>query len=163
MLAVVNRCANGLKSKGITKGDRVILYMPMTPELAIAVLACARIGAVHSVVFAGFSAQALANRVDDAQAKMIICSDYNNRGEKVIPVKQVVDDAMDIGCNSVDTVLVHQNTNGKINWSDDVDVWWHDLVDAQSDQCEAEVMDAEDMLFILYTSGSTGKPNNFSA
>ncbi len=154
----VCRCANALKEKGIEKGDRVVFYMPMVPELAIAVLACARIGAVHSVVFAGFSAQALADRVDDAQAKMIICSDFNNRGAKHIPVKQVVDDAMDIGCNSVETVIVHQNTGDEVNWSDDVDVWWHDLVDHQSPNCEAEPMDSEDMLFILYTSGSTGKP-----
>ena len=158
LLAEVCKCANGLKSLGIEKGDRVVLYMPMVPELAIAVLACARIGAVHSVVFAGFSAQALADRVDDAQAKMIICSDHNNRGAKNIAVKQVVDDAMDIGCNSVNHVVVHKNTDGDVNWSDDVDQWWHELVDVQSDHCEAEEMDAEDMLFILYTSGSTGKP-----
>ena len=158
LLAAVNKCANGLKSKGIKKGDRVVFYMPMVPELAIAVLACARIGAVHSVVFAGFSAQALADRVDDAQAKMIICSDYNNRGAKHIAVKGVVDHAMDLGCNSIETVIVHKNTGDEINWSDDVDVWWHDVVDNQSDKCDAEHMDSEDILFILYTSGSTGKP-----
>jgi len=158
LLAEVCKCANGLRSKGVKKGDRVVLYMPMVPELAIAVLACARIGAIHSVVFAGFSAQALADRVDDATATMIICSDYNKRGAKTIPVKQIVDDAMDIGCNSIQNVLVHQNTGGDVNWSDDVDYWWHDVVSDQSDVCPAEVMDAEDMLFILYTSGSTGKP-----
>ncbi len=158
LLVAVCQCANALKAKGIQKGDRVVFYMPMTPELAIGVLACARIGAVHSVVFAGFSAQALADRVDDAKAKMIICSDFNNRGAKKIPVKQVVDEAMDIGCNSVETVLVHKNTGDAVNWSDDTDLWWHDIVNGQSTQCEAEVMDAEDMLFILYTSGSTGKP-----
>ena len=158
LLAAVNQCANGLKSKGIKKGDRVVFYMPMVPELAIAVLACARIGAIHSVVFAGFSAQALADRVDDAQAKMIICSDYNNRGSKHIPVKGVVDHAMDIGCNSIESVIVHQNTGDEVNWSDDVDIWWHDFIDGQSTECAAEIMDSEDMLFILYTSGSTGKP-----
>ncbi len=158
LLAEVSKTANALKEKGITKGDRVIFYMPMVPELAIGVLACARIGAIHSVVFAGFSAQALADRVDDAQAKMIICSDYNRRGQKMIPVKQVVDDAMDIGCNSIEHVIVHKNTGDKVNWSDDSDYWWHELVDSQSDHCPAEIMDAEDMLFILYTSGSTGKP-----
>lgn len=158
LLSEVNKCANGLKSKGIKKGDRVVFYMPMVPELAIAVLACARIGAVHSVVFAGFSAQALADRVDDAEAKMIICSDYNNRGSKHIAVKDVVDQAMDIGCNSVQTVIVHKNTGQDINWSDDTDCWWHDVVDNQSDHCDPEMMDSEDMLFILYTSGSTGKP-----
>ena len=154
----VCKCANGLKELGIQKGDRVVFYMPMVPELAIGVLACARIGAVHSVVFAGFSAQALADRVDDASAKLIICSDYNKRGSKNIPVKQVVDDAMDIGCNSIEKVLVHKNTGGDINWSDDADCWWHDLIDGQSTYCPAEEMDSEDMLFILYTSGSTGKP-----
>ncbi|MBT8220046.1 MAG: acetate--CoA ligase [Bacteroidia bacterium] len=158
LLAAVNKCANGLKSLGIGKGDRVVFYMPMVPELAIGVLACARIGAIHSVVFAGFSAQALADRVDDAEAKLIICSDYNNRGLKNIKVKQVVEDAMDLGCNSIEHVLVHKNTGGEINWSDDIDKWWHDVVDHQSAECPAEEMDSEDILFILYTSGSTGKP-----
>jgi acetyl-CoA synthetase len=154
----VCRCANAMKSKGITKGDRVIFYMPMIPELAIGILACARIGAVHSVVFAGFSAQALADRVDDCQAKMIVCSDYNKRGNKIIPVKTVVDEAMDMSCNSVDTVLVYKNSGGDINWSDDTDIWWHDIIEDQSPYCAAELMDSEDIFFILYTSGSTGKP-----
>ena len=158
LLAQVCQCANALKELGITKGDRVVFYMPMVPELAIGLLACARIGAIHSVVYAGFSAQALADRVDDAQAKMIVCSDYNNRGAKYIPVKQVVDDAMDISCNSVEHVLVHKNAGDEVNWSAEVDVWWHEVVMKQEDICPAEVMDAEDMLFILYTSGSTGKP-----
>jgi len=158
LLDEVCRAANMLKSLGIRKGDRVVFYMPMVPELAIGILACARIGAVHSVVFAGFSAQALADRVDDAQAKMIICSDYNNRGKKSIPVKQVVDEAMDIGCNSIETVIVHKNTGLEINWSDDTDQSWHENMANQSTVCEAEQMDAEDLLFILYTSGSTGKP-----
>lgn len=158
LLHAVKKCANGLKARGIGKGDRVVFYMPMVPELAIGVLACARIGAVHSVVFAGFSAQALADRVDDAQAKMIVCSDHNNRGKKSIPVKQVVDEAMDMSCNSVETVLVHRNTGGEVNWSDDCDVWWNELIDPQPDECYPVMMDAEDMLFILYTSGSTGKP-----
>ena len=156
--AKVCQTANALLDLGIEKGDRVCFYMPMVPELAIGVLACARIGAVHSVVFAGFSAQALADRVDDATCKMIICSDYNKRGAKNIPVKAVVDEAMNIGCNSVETVLVHRNTGGDVNWSDDVDVWWHEEVDGQDTDCEAEPMDSEDPLFILYTSGSTGKP-----
>jgi acetyl-CoA synthetase len=154
----VNKCANALKSIGIKKGDRVVLYMPMVPELAIAVLACARIGAIHSVVFAGFSAQALADRVDDAQAKMIICSDYNSRGSKNIPVKNIIDEALKISCSSIEKVLVHKNTGEEVNWNDTKDLWWHDVVDIQSNECPAEIMDAEDMLFILYTSGSTGKP-----
>ena len=158
LLDEVCQAANMLKSLGIKKGDRVIFYMPMVPELAIGVLACARIGAVHSVVFAGFSAQALADRVDDAKAKMIICSDFNNRGNKNISVKDVVDQAMDIGCNSVENVIVHQNTGGKINWSDDCDKWWHEEIENQAKECIAEPLDSEDLLFILYTSGSTGKP-----
>ena len=158
LLSRVNKCANALKSLGIQKGDRVVFYMPMVPELAVGVLACARIGAVHSVVFAGFSAQALADRVDDAEAKLIICSDYNARGAKLIPVKDVVDDALNISCASITKVLVHRNTGGDVAWNEGRDVWWSDLVDEQDDTCEAEVMDSEDMLFILYTSGSTGKP-----
>ena len=156
--AEVCKAANALKELGAVKGDRICFYMPMVPELAIAVLACARIGAVHSVVFAGFSAQALADRVNDATCKMIICSDYNNRGAKSIPVKQVVDDAMALGCPSIETILVHKNTGGDVTWNDGLDTWWHDAVDNQSPACEAEEMDSEDMLFILYTSGSTGKP-----
>jgi acetyl-CoA synthetase len=130
----------------------------MVPELAIAVLACARIGAIHSVVFAGFSAQALADRINDASCKMVICSDFNNRGAKHIPVKKVVDDAMALGCPSIETVLVHKNTGDDISMEDGRDKWWHDEVDEQSTECAAEPMDSEDMLFILYTSGSTGKP-----
>lgn len=158
LLDEVCRFANGLKSLGIEKGDRVVFYMPMVPELAIGILACARIGAVHSVVFAGFSAQALADRVEDAQAKITICTEYNNRGSKLIPVKQVVDEAMDIGCNSVKNVIVLKNSDNKVDWSDDTDIWWSELVSNQSRWCKAEEMDSEDLLFILYTSGSTGKP-----
>lgn len=158
LLGEVCKCANALKSLSVTKGDRVVFYMPMVPELAIGVLACARIGAVHSVVFAGFSAQALADRVNDASAKMIICSDYNQRGAKNIPVKQVVDDAMNIGCPSIEHILVHKNTGERVGIDGKYEHWWHKLVDAQKVHCPAEEMDAEDMLFILYTSGSTGKP-----
>lgn len=156
--AAVCKAANGLKANGIGKGDRVCFYMPMVPELAIGVLACARIGAIHSVVFAGFSAQALADRINDATCKMVICSDYNNRGPKHIPVKKVVDDAMAMGCDSIETVLVHKNTGDEISWNPDLDKWWHEQIDGQSADCPAEEMDSEDMLFILYTSGSTGKP-----
>jgi len=156
--AEVCKAANALKAMGIEKGDRVCFYMPMVPELAIGVLACARIGAIHSVVFAGFSAQALADRIKDATCKMVICSDYNNRGTKNIPVKKVVDDAMAMGCDSIKTVLVHKNTGGDVNWNDNLDKWWHEKVNSQSIECEAEAMDSEDPLFILYTSGSTGKP-----
>ena len=154
----VCQTANALKSLGIEKGDRVIIYMPMLTELAVAVLACARIGAVHSVVYCGFSAQAIADRVDDAEAKVIMCSDFNRRGPKNIPVKQVVDDAMDISCNSVTNVMVYKHTGEETNWSDDVDINWRALAAKQSDECPAEIMDSEDLLFILYTSGSTAKP-----
>lgn len=158
LLAEVNKCANALKAQGVKKGDRICFYMPMIPEVAIAMLACARIGAIHSVVFAGFSANALADRIKDAECKMVICSDYNRRGPKNIPVKDVVDEAIAMGCDSVEKVLVYKTTGGKVNWNSNIDLWWHETVDLMSDECEPEVMDAEDMLFILYTSGSTGKP-----
>ena len=154
----VNQAANAFKANGVVKGDRVCLYMPMVPELVIAVLACARIGAIHSVVFAGFSAIALADRIKDATCKMVICSDYNHRGAKNIPVKAVVDDALTMNCDSVETVLVHRNTGESISFMEGRDKWWHDEVESQSTECEPQEMDAEDMLFILYTSGSTGKP-----
>ncbi len=154
----VCKAANALRALGIEKGDRVCFYMPMVPQLAIGVLACARIGAVHSVVFAGFSAQALADRIQDASCKMVICSDFNNRGPKHIPVKEVVDKAISMGCDSIETVLVHKNTGDEVAWNQPLDKWWHEQVDHQSTECPAEVMEAEDMLFILYTSGSTGKP-----
>lgn len=156
--AEVCKTANALKANGIEKGDRVCFYMPMVPELAIGVLACARIGAVHSVVFAGFSAQALADRIKDATCKMVICSDFNNRGPKHIPVKKVVDDALEMGCDSIETVLMHKNAGEEVNFVAGRDKWWHEEVDGQSAVCEATEMDSEDMLFILYTSGSTGKP-----
>ncbi len=154
----VCQCANALKANGIKKGDRVCFYMPMVPELTIAVLACARIGAIHSVVFAGFSANALADRIKDATCKMVICSDYNSRGTKNIPVKQVVDEALKMGCKSIEKVLVHKNTGDKVKMKKGRDIWWHDEVPKRKKSCKATQMDSEDMLFILYTSGSTGKP-----
>lgn len=158
LLAEVNKCANTLKAQGVKKGDRICFYMPMIPQVAIAMLACARIGAIHSVVFAGFSANALADRIKDSECKMVICSDYNRRGPKNIPVKEVVDEAIAMGCDSVEKVLVYQTTGGKVDWNDNLDLWWHETVDGMSTDCAAESMDAEDILFILYTSGSTGKP-----
>jgi len=154
----VCRTANALKALGIKKGDRICFYMPMVAELAIAVLACARIGAIHSVVFAGFSANALADRIKDATCKMVICSDYNNRGGKNIPVKKVVDDALAMGCESIERVLVHKNTGGEVNWNEDKDIWWHEARKGRRGTCKPAKMDSEDPLFILYTSGSTGKP-----
>ncbi len=154
----VCKAANALKANGAKKGDRICFYMPMLPELAIGMLACARIGAIHSVVFAGFSASALADRIKDASCKMVICSDFNSRGAKNIPVKGVVDAALAMGCDSVQTVLVYKNTGGAIQWVDGRDKWWHEEMNDQATSCPVEEMDAEDMLFILYTSGSTGKP-----
>lgn len=154
----VCKTANALKALGIGKGDRVCFYMPMVPELTIGVLACARIGAIHSVVFAGFSATSLADRIRDASCKMVICSDYNDRGPKHIPVKTVVDVAIAMGCDSVEHVLVQKNTGGTIDWVVDRDHWWHKVIANEPDTCDPEIMDSEDMLFILYTSGSTGKP-----
>lgn len=154
----VNKCANALKELGIVKGDRICFYMPMIPQAAIAMLACARVGAIHSVVFAGFSANALADRIKDSSCKLVICSDYNQRGAKTIPVKEVVDEALQMGCDSVEHVLVYKSTDQTVQWDSNKDVWWDDLVSGQSPECVPEPMDAEDMLFILYTSGSTGKP-----
>ncbi len=158
LLAEVNRCANSLKSLGIGKGDRVCIYMPMIPQAAVAMLACARIGAVHSIVFAGFSARSLSDRIIDTGSKLVICTDYNRRGAKEIPVKQVVDEALALEPNKVENVLVFKHTSGEVSWDSSRDKWWHNIVPEMSDQCEPEIMDAEDMLFILYTSGSTGKP-----
>lgn len=150
--------ANALKAQGVKKGDRVCIYMPMTPELAVALLACARIGAIHSVVFAGFSAVSLADRIKDAQATVVLTSDYNARGAKNIPVKTVVDEALTLGCDSVKTVIVHQNTGDPLTMKEGRDMWWHDAIKGKRKSCKAATMDSEDMLFILYTSGSTGKP-----
>ena len=149
--------ANALKNQGIKKGDRVILYMPMIPELAIAVLACARIGAVHSVVFAGFSAVAIADRIQDAQAKMVITADGLNRGAKQVPLKRVVDEALQT-CPSIETVIVFDCVGWSPNMVEGRDIWWTEAVKGMGKHCPAEEMDAEDLLFILYTSGSTGKP-----
>ncbi len=153
----VNQFANVLKENGIQKGDRVCIYVPMIPELAIATLACARIGAIHSVVFAGFSATALSTRINDADCKMVITSDGSFRGSKTIDLKGIVDEALETW-SSVETVLVAKRINSDINMKEGRDKWLQPLLDKASTVCEAEVMDAEDPLFILYTSGSTGMP-----
>ncbi len=155
--AEVNRFANTLKSLGVKKGDRVAIYMPMIPELTIAMLACARIGAIHSVVFAGFSAASLADRINDAESKVVLTADGGFRGEKITPLKDIVDEALK-NCPIKQTVVVYQRTKLPVNMVAGRDIWWHDAIKGQSDLCEAEEMDAEDILFILYTSGSTGKP-----
>lgn len=149
--------ANVLKKNGAKKGDRICLYMPMIPELTIAVLACARIGAIHSVIFAGFSANAIADRVNDATCSMVITADGLNRGAKQIPVKRVVDEALE-HCPSVKKVIVVERLEWGVKMVPGRDVWFHEEVQDVPKTCEPEIMDAEDVLFILYTSGSTGKP-----
>ncbi len=148
--------ANVLKNKSIKKGDRVCIYMPMVPELTVAVLACARIGAVHSVVFAGFSATALAARINDSECKILLTADGSFRGSKVIDLKSIVDKAL-IDCSSIKSTIVLKRIGSKIKMNIN-ESWWHEEIKNVSDYCIAEEMDSEDMLFILYTSGSTGKP-----
>jgi acetyl-CoA synthetase len=154
----VCRAANALRSLGIGKGDLVALYMPMVPEAAIAMLACARIGAPHSVVFGGFSAEALRDRLLDGAAKAVITADGGFRKDKAVPLKPAVDQALDHGCPTVEHVLVVRRTGEAVTMQDGRDRWWHDLVEPQPADCEAVPMDSEDRLFVLYTSGSTGKP-----
>ena len=154
---MVCQFSHGLKDLGVGKGDRVIIYMPMVPEAAVAMMACARIGAIHSVVFAGFSSQALADRINDCSSKVVLTSDGNYRGAKTIGVKDVVDEALK-QCASVENVVVYQRTGQKVNMVKGRDLWWHDLIEGKPQDIEAEEMDSEDMLYILYTSGSTGKP-----
>lgn len=153
----VCRFANVLKNNGAKKGDRICIYMPMVPELAIAVLACARIGAIHSVVFGGFSFQSLSDRIHDAECTIVITADGGFRGAKDIALKSVVDEALKT-CPSVQKVIVAKRTNCEVIMENDRDVWWHDEVKKAASDCPAETMDSEDKLFILYTSGSTGKP-----
>lgn len=153
----VNKFANVLKEQGVEKGDRVCIYLPMIPELAVSMLACARIGAIHSVVFAGFSSKALATRIKDCDAKIVITSDGSYRGPKTINLKGIVDEALK-DCPDVENVLVAKRINSEIEMVDDRDKWLQPLLDEASDACDIEIMGAEDPLFILYTSGSTGKP-----
>jgi acetyl-CoA synthetase len=150
--------ANAMKQLGVTKGDLVAIYMPMIPEAAIAMLACARIGAAHSVIFGGFSAEAVRDRLVDAEAKLVVTADGGFRKDKVIALKEQVDLALEHGAPSVKNVLVVQRTKAEVKWVEGRDHWWHDLKSQVSAECPAEPMDSEDMLFILYTSGSTGKP-----
>lgn len=154
---MTNQFCNALEAQGIQKGDRVIIYMPMVPEAAVAMLACARIGAIHSVVFAGFSSSSLADRINDCQAKAVLTSDGNFRGAKQIPVKAVVDEAIE-NTPSIEKVIVLKRTGNEVTMREGRDIWWHDAVEGSSSIYTAQEMDSEDMLFILYTSGSTGKP-----
>ncbi|MDH3712669.1 MAG: acetate--CoA ligase [Gammaproteobacteria bacterium] len=153
----VCKFANGLKSLGVVKGDRVCIYMPMVPEAAVAMLACARIGAIHSIVFGGFSPDALRDRINDSDCKILITADEGLRGAKPVPLKVNSDEACS-DTPSIEHIVVVQRTKGNVDWQENRDVWYHELVAAQSADCPPEEMDAEDPLFILYTSGSTGKP-----
>ena len=157
LLKEVSKTANILKSIGVKKGDRVCIYLPMIPELAFSVLACARIGAIHSVVFAGFSSEALATRINDCESNVIITSDGSFRGDKIINLKSIVDNAIS-RCSSPQKVLLIKRTNQKVNIIPKRDILYDEIKSKVSDECKPEIMDAEDPLFILYTSGSTGKP-----
>ncbi|MGH1538508.1 MAG: AMP-binding protein, partial [Gammaproteobacteria bacterium] len=153
----VCKLSNVLKARGVKKGDRVCVYMPMIPEAAYVMLACTRIGAVHSVVFGGFSPDSLRDRILDSDCQTVITADEGVRGGKNVPLKANTDKALE-ECPNVHTVLVVKRTGGEINWHDTRDCWYHELMAEASDNCEPEHMDAEDPMFILYTSGSTGKP-----
>jgi acetyl-CoA synthetase len=155
----VCKLANGLKKLGIQHGERVIVYMPMGPQAVFAMHACARIGATHSVVFGGFSAKSLQERIIDAGAVAVICADEGPRGGKNVPLKAAVDEGLAMGgCESIRDVIVYKRTGGKISWNAKVDKWWHDVTEGQADTCAPAWVNAEHPLFILYTSGSTGKP-----
>jgi acetyl-CoA synthetase len=156
--ADVCRCANALLAQGVRRGDRVVIYMPLVPEVVVAMQACARIGAIHSVVFGGFSASSLKDRIEDAGAKLLITADGGRRGGQVIALKAAADQALAAGCPSIERVIVYRRTGERVPMRAERDVWWHDIVDGQSPICDPEPVDAEHPLFLLYTSGSTGKP-----
>jgi acetyl-CoA synthetase len=158
LTAQVCRFANALKTNGVGKGDRVVIYMPMVPEAVIAMQACARIGAIHSVVFGGFSSNSLRDRIIDAGAKMVITADGGHRGGKIIELKAATDEALTDGCESVDKVIVLKRADCGINMQPGRDIWWSDAIEGQADVCEPEYVSSEHPLYLLYTSGSTGKP-----
>src|SRR5262245_55921271 len=150
--------ANALKAQGIRKGDRVVIYLPMIPEAVISMQACARIGAIHSVVFGGFSAESLKNRIEDAGARALITADGGWRGGRIVELKAAADKALDGACRTIEKVIVRQRAKNTVDMRAGRDLWWHEVTRNMSDQCEPEWVDAEHPLFLLYTSGSTGKP-----
>jgi len=154
----VSRFANALKAQGIKQGDRVVIYMPMIPEAVMAMQACARIGAIHSVVFGGFSSESLRDRINDAGARMVITADGGNRAGKIVELKAATDKALDHGCPTIEKVIVCQRTGHNVNMKAGRDIWWHDAVEKQSTSCPPVWVESEHPLFLLYTSGSTGKP-----
>jgi acetyl-CoA synthetase len=156
--AEVCQFANALKSLGVGKGDRVVIYLPMTAEAVVAMQACARIGAVHSVVFGGFSAHSLRDRIEDAGAKLLITADGGHRGGGIVELKKAADEALSVGCKTIEKVVVLKRCGQAIGWNENRDLWWHDLMAGRATSCEPEWVDAEHPLFLLYTSGSTGKP-----
>ena len=153
----VSKIANGLKNIGVKKGDRVTIYLTMIPELAYTMLACARIGAIHSIIFGGFSPDSIAGRINDCNSDYVVTADEGVRGGKTIPLKEITDEAL-LSCTNVKKCVVVKRTGNRINWNEDRDVWYHDITKNVPAVCEPEEMNAEDPLFILYTSGSTGKP-----
>ncbi len=153
----VSKAANGLKKIGVKKGDRVTIYLTMIPELAYTMLACARIGAVHSIIFGGFSPDSISGRINDCKSDYVITADEGVRGGKIIPLKSITEEAL-INCPNVKKCIVIKRTGNRINWDERIDVWYHEMIKNVSTKCEPEEMNAEDPLFILYTSGSTGKP-----
>ena len=157
LLVEVQKFANVLKSLGVKKGDRIAIYMGMTPELAIALLACARIGAVHSVIFGGFAANALVDRINDAQCTAVVTQDGSYRRGSEVKLKPIVDEAL-VNCRSIKNVIVYKRTGTAINMKEGRDQWWHELMAKAAPNCPAEQLDSEDPLYILYTSGTTGKP-----
>ncbi len=158
LTAEVCRFANALKARGVAAGDRIVIYMPMVPEAVIAMQACARIGAVHSVMFGGFSANALRDRIIDAGAKMLITADGGRRGGSIVELKEAADNALAGGCDTIESVIVLKRTGHDVAMQEGRDLWWHDAVAGESDECPATPVNAEHPLFLLYTSGSTGKP-----
>jgi acetyl-CoA synthetase len=156
--AEVCKLANGLKALGIETGDRVVIYMPMVAEAVIAMQACARIGAIHSVVFGGFSAASLKDRIEDAGARLLITADGGHRGGTIVELKQAADEALAQGCKTIEKVVVLKRTAHEVAFKNGRDLWWSELLEAQSDRCDPVWVDAEHPLFLLYTSGSTGKP-----